>query len=627
MICTQNLFHTTSKIVALARSGQITCARKIFNEMPFRDSIAWNAMLTSYTQLDFHNESLLLFRCMRISDTRPDHFTLTATLSACAGAYELQCGTQIHTLVTVLGYRSYLPVNNALIDMYGKCSNPLSARKVFEEMKHRNEVSWCSFLFAQTNSAQFDVAHEVFSMMPKRVEIAWNIMIAGYARNGEVESCLTLLKEMTESMCQPDQWTFSALMNACAEALEFWCGCMVHALVIKSGWSSAAEVKNSVLSFYAEVGCHENAIKIFESIGTLTQVSWNAMIDTYMKLGNTHEALLVFQRAPEKNIVSWTSMIAGFAKNGPGEEAGSFFVDMVRSGVQPDDFTFGAVLHACSSLAVLGHGKMVHGCILRYGFHAYVFIGNGLVNMYAKCGDLEGSVRIFRNIPDKDLVSWNAMLFAFGLHGQAIQAVQVFEEMVENGVKPDNVTFIGLLMSCSHAGLIEESHVLFETMRSVYGLSPEMDHVTCMVDMLGRGGYLAEAKELVDKYSEVGGGETSSWEALLGACSAQGDIGFGKSLGESLKILEPHKEASYVSLSNLYCASGQWKEAEMVRKMMVNQGVKKMPGCSWIQVRNKVKAFVAGKHSYSCMNDELCNVLSLIDFEMRNPCCCVGVQI
>ncbi|KAI5324213.1 PREDICTED: pentatricopeptide [Prunus dulcis] len=618
MSCTQTLFQTTSKIAALARSGQMTCARKLFDEMTHRDSVAWNAMLTSYTHLGFHQEALSLFHQMRIYDTGPDHFTLTATLSACASGCNLRCGTKVHALVTVLGYQSYLPVNNSLIDMYGKCLDPSSARRVFEEMKLRNEVTWCSFLFAQTNSSQFDVARHVFSMMPRRVEIAWNIMIVGYARYGEVESCLDLLKGMKESLCQPDQWTFSALMNACAEALEFWHGCMVHALIIKSGWSSAAEVKNSVLSFYAELGFHGSAVKIFESTGILTQVSWNAMIDAYMKQGNTHEALLVFQRAPEKNIVSWTSIISGYAGNGHGDEAAKFFVDMVRSGVQPDDFTFGAVLYACSSLAVLGHGKMVHGIILHYGFHAYVFIGNGLVNMYAKCGDLQGSVRAFSDILQKDLVSWNAMLFAFGLHGQAIQALQIFKEMVENGVKPDNVTFIGLLMTCSHNGLIEESRALFETMGSVYGISPEMEHVACMVDMLSRSGYLAEAKELVGKYSEVSSAETSSCEALLGACFAQGDVGFGRKLGESLKILEPHKETSYVLLSNLYCASGQWKEAEMVREMMVDQGVKKMPGCSWIEVRNKVTAFVAGKHSNPCMN-ELCNILHFINFEMRNP--------
>ncbi|KAL6225345.1 hypothetical protein ACLB2K_004195 [Fragaria x ananassa] len=555
---------------------------------------------------------------MRISNATPDHFTFTATLSACAAASSLQCGATVHGLVTVFGYQSYLPVNNALVDMYGKCLDPFSANRVFEEMRLRNEVTWCSLLFAYTKSGLFDAAREVFCVMPRRVEIAWNVMILGYTRNGEVQLCLGLLREMKESLCPPDQWTFSAVMSACAETLEFRCGCMLHAVIIKSGWSSSVEVKNSVLSFYAELGCLDDAVKVFESGNMLTQVSWNAMIDAYMKLGNSHGALRVFQLSPEQNIVSWTSMISGYARNGHGEEAAVFFVEMMRTGLEPDDFSFAAVLHACSNLALLGCGEMFHACIIHYGFHAYVFIGNGLVNMYAKCGDLKGSIRAFHEILHKDLVSWNAMLFAFGLHGKAIESLQVFEQMVVTGFKPDNVTFIGLLMACSHSGLIGESCALFESMQRIYGFSPEKDHVACMVDMLGRGGYLAEAKKLADKYCSLYSAKTSSCEALLGACSAHGDLGFGKHFGESLKITEPHNETSYVLLSNLYCASGQWKEAEMVRKRMADQGVKKMPGCSWIEVRNEVLCFVAGKNSNPFM-DKVYNTLQYINFEIRNP--------
>ncbi|KAH0996404.1 hypothetical protein GBA52_020268 [Prunus armeniaca] len=147
MICTQTLFQPTSKIAALARSGQITRARKLFDEMSHGDSITWNAMLTSYTQLGFHQKAISLFHHMRISDTGPDHFTLTATLSACAGAFNLRCGIDVHALITILGYQLYLLINNSLIDMYGKCLNPSSARRVFEEMKLRNEITWCSFFF------------------------------------------------------------------------------------------------------------------------------------------------------------------------------------------------------------------------------------------------------------------------------------------------------------------------------------------------------------------------------------------------------------------------------------------------------------------------------------------------
>lgn len=614
-----NLYRTTSKIVSLARLGQISCARQLFDYMQDRDVVSWNAMLSSYTQMGLFPEALSLFQQMRVSHVNPDQFSFTATLNACAGLNDIQNGTRLHALVLVFGYESSLPVNNSLVDMYGKCSKPCSANKVFKEMNERNEVTWCSMLYAYTNTGQFNLANEVFCVMPNRVTIAWNIMIVGHAKYGEIELCLSLFKEMRENLFLPDQWTLSALMNACAESSEAKYGYMVHAFVIKTGWSSAVEAKNSILSFYAKLGNQSHAIKEFESTGMLSQVSWNAIIDAYMKKGDIEEAFSVFQRAPEKNVVSWTSMITGYARNSNEEQALSFFVEMIKNCLCPDDFTFGAVLHACSSLAVLGLGSMVHGCVVHYGFQAYVYVGNGLVNMYAKCGDIEGSIRAFSEILDKDLVSWNAMLYGFGMHGLASEALQLYNHMIASGTKPDKVTFIGLLITCSHVGLIEEGRMFFESMESIYGLSYEIDHVACMVDMLGRGGYLKEAEELANKHSGAVCGKTSSSEALLGACYVRGDVEFGTNLGEDLRSSEPKKEMSFVLLSNLYCASGKWKEAEMVRKAMVDQGIQKLPGCSWVQVRNDVAAFVAGNNSHPSMG-KIFEILHSLEFEIRNPC-------
>ncbi|OWM83468.1 hypothetical protein CDL15_Pgr012949 [Punica granatum] len=554
--------------------------------MPHRDSVAWNAMITAYSQLGFRQESLFLFGRMRIAGAQPDHFTLTASLTACAGSSELLYGAKVHALVYVLGYQCHTAVNNSLIDMYGKCLSPTSADKVFEEMGVRNEVSWCSLLFAHVNCSQIDAANEVFNAMPERVTVAWNIMIAGCARHGEVQSCLRLFKEMRASSCEPDQWTLSSLMNSCSESLELQYGFVVHACIIKSGWELAAESKNSILTFYAKLCCQDDAVKMVESFEMLTPVTWNAIIDAYMKSGDTEKALLAFQRVPEKNIISWTTIISGLARYGQGEQALIYFVDMLRNSIRPDDLSLGAVLHACSCLAALGHGKMIHGCVITYGFQACVYVGNGLINMYAKCGDITGSGHAFDEISGKDLVSWNAMLFGLGMHSRANEAFELLEEMVACGAKPDRVTFIGLLMTCSHLGLLEKGQALFKLMETKYGLGREIDHLSCMIDMLGRGGHLLEAKELVKENPG-----TSTLEALLGVCAAHEEAEIGIISGESLKNLEPMKEMGYVMLSNLYCASGKWKEAEMVRKAMAVNGVKKEPGCSWVEeVVAKVKS-------------------------------------
>ncbi|MED6205471.1 hypothetical protein PIB30_018073 [Stylosanthes scabra] len=535
------LFRTTSKIVVLARSGRISHARNLFDEMPHRDPVAWNAMLSAYSNLGLYQQSLALFETMRISHSKPDDFSYSAALSACASSSCLPFGTRIHALVLVSGYRSSLPVGNSLVDMYGKCLCPDDASKVFDEMTDRNEVTWCSLLFAYANSCQFGMAFHLFHSMPKRVEIAWNIMIAGHARCGEVESCLHLFKEMCESSYLPDQWTLSALMNACSESMELLYGCMVHGFVIKSGYT----------------------------------------------------------------------------RNGNGEQALNMFVEMMRNYVPLDDLVAGAVLHACASLAILDHGKAMHSCVIHHGLDKHLYVGNSLVNMYAKCGDIESSRLSFHGIIKKDIVSWNSMLFAFGLHGHANEALCLYGEMVAFGVRPDEVTFTGLLMTCSHLGLIDEGFAFFESMSLEFGLSPGMDHVACMVDMLGRGGYVAEAISLAKKYSKTSRDRTNSWEVLLGACYTHSDLGTGSSVGEYLKHLEPQKEVGYVLLSNLYCASGQWKEAEMVRKAMMDQGVRKVPGNSWIEIRNKVTAFVSGNNSYPDMA-EISKMLCFLELEMRH---------
>ncbi|KAL1209915.1 Pentatricopeptide repeat-containing protein [Cardamine amara subsp. amara] len=616
------LVRLTSKIASLAKSGRITSARQVFDEMPERDTVAWNTMLTSYSHLGLHQEAISIFTHLRFSDAEPDDYSFTSILSTCASLGDVRLGRKIQSLLIRSGYGAALPVNNSLINMYGKCSDTLSANKVFRDMCNdsRNEVTWCSLLFAYMTAEQFEAALDVFVEMPKRVDFAWNIMISGHAQCGKIESCLSLFREMLESEFESDCYTFSSLMNACSDTLNLVFGRMVHAVMVKSGWDSAVEAKNSVLSFYAKLGCKDDAMRELESIDVLTQVSWNSIIDACMKIGETDKALEVFHVAPEKNIVTWTTMIAGYGRNGDGEQALRFFVEMMKSGVDSDHFAYGAVLHACSGLALLGHGKMIHGCLIHRGFRGYAYVGNALVNLYAKCGDINESNRAFGDIGNKDLVSWNTMLFAFGIHGLADQALKLYDNMIASGTKPDNVTFICLLTTCSHSGLVEEGCMIFKSMVKDYGIPLEVDHVTCMIDMFGRSGHLAEAKDLATTYNSLiaNHSNSSSWEALLGACAAHWQTELGREVSKVLNIAKPSEEMSFVLLSNLYCSSGRWKEAEDVRREMVERGVKKTPGCSWIEVGNQVATFVVGDCSHPRV-EELCATLNCLQHEMRNP--------
>ncbi|CAA0807116.1 Pentatricopeptide repeat-containing protein -mitochondrial [Striga hermonthica] len=338
--------------------------------------------------------------------------------------------------------------------------------------------------------------------MPGRAVVAWNTVIAGCSKWARPELCLDLFRKMLgKDYCGSDNWTLSAVMNSCSEMCEPCYGHMVHGFVIQTGWENAVEVSNSVLSFYIKFGEEDEILKAVEAVRTFNEVSCNVIIEAYMKIGNLKEACRVFQSLPKRNLISSTSMIAGCVRNGHEEQALNLFIDLMRSFIRPDDVTLGVVLHACSNLAALSRGQAVQGHVIKSGFLAYCYVGNSLVNMYAKCGDILDARRAFEDIPLKDLISWNTMLFAFGLHGQSVRALRVLKEISASGLRPDKVTFIGLLMACSHSGLIDKGISLFESMSLKYGLQPDTDHIACVVDMLVRGGKFEKAEEFVNKHS------------------------------------------------------------------------------------------------------------------------------
>ena len=441
---------------------------------------------------------------MRLSGTRPDEFTLTAALAAASDLHDLTAGTKLHALALCSGFYS-LPVANSIVDMYGKCCCPFDAARAFHLMERHNEVSWCSLLHAYTNCGLLQKAHHLFNEMPSKNTVAWNVMIMGSTLCNEPAMSIDLFKRMLLSGSEADTVTFSGLLNACAELDQPCFGRMIHSMIFQIGWIDAVEISNSILSFYAAFGFKNDAVKIFAAMRIQNQVSWNAMINAHMKVGSVEEALSLFKRAPKINIISWTSMIGGFAKNGHGEEALSAFVQMMKDSYRPDDFTFGAVLHACTILAVLGYGKMVHSCVIQSGFGSFIYVSNGMVNMYAKCGDIGDASRVFDGMQWKDVVSWNAMILGFALHGWASKAFDVYKEMVSSDILPDKLTFLGLLMACSHSGLVEDGRGFFDMMQSVHGLSPDFDHVNCIIDMLGRAGHLKEASKLSEGYSRLVG--------------------------------------------------------------------------------------------------------------------------
>ncbi|KAL6845976.1 hypothetical protein ACP4OV_023424 [Aristida adscensionis] len=610
------LAAATSRIASLGRAGDAAAARAVFDAMPRRDAVAWNAMLTAYARAGRPASALKLFA----GAPAPDAFTVTAALAAAADLRCAAAGAQLHARLLRLGLRAPLPVGNALVAMYARCARAGDAARAFREMRDRNALSWCSLLHAYVASGNMSLAHELFDEMPDRSSVAWNTLLAGYSHSRNANQCLLLFNKMRVSGLAFDDATLCILVDACVELPHPSTGFAVHKIVVQSGWNAIAEVSNSLISLYTKFSLLDEAVRIFESMEVRTIVSWNSMIDAHMKLGHTEQAAALFRSVPETNVISWTAMIGGLARNGCPDEAFALFVEMLSNGhTHPDDFTFGAVLHACATAVSLAGGRMIHGSMFQIGFASYLYVANSLMDMYAKCGDVEGASNVFNGIVVKDLISWNTMLFGFAINGLANDALAVYDSMSSHRVRPDEVTFAGLLTACSHSGFLEQGKALFESMVSVHGLEPKPEHVACVIDMYARSGNILKAMEMLDRYSEPTQAHNKDInEAMLTALSSDHlNVRVGSKVGNAMLIRKPARDAGYVMLSNLFCATGQWDEADRIRRAMAEQGVKKSPGCSWIEVMGVVKVFVSGVKDLAHTGAVFDVIIHLLHDEMK----------
>ncbi|KAJ1290459.1 hypothetical protein BS78_02G245200 [Paspalum vaginatum] len=621
-----SLASATSRIASLGRAGDAAAARAVFDAMPRRDAVAWNAMLTAYARAGQPRDALALFS----RAPAPDAFSFTAALAAAAALRCPAAGAQLHTRLLRVGLRAPLPVGNALVAMYTKCARADDAARAFREMRERNVLSWCSLLHAYVSSGQLTLAQELFDEMPNRNNVAWNTLLMGYSRSGNASQCLRLFNKMRLAGQACDDATLCILVDACTELAHPSIGSAIHKIVVQSGWSAIAEVSNSLISLYTKFSLLGDAVRIFESMEVQTVVSWNSVIDAYMKLGYVEQASSLFRSVPETNVISWTAMIGGLARNGRADEALALFVELLaHEHIHPDYYTFGAALHACATAASLASGRMVHGRAFQSGFASYLYVANSLMDMYGKCGDVEGGKNVFSAIVSKDLVSWNTMLFGFSINGWVNEALVVYDSMISRSVRPDEATFAGLLTACSHSGRLEQGKTLFELMVSVHGIQPEPEHLSCILDMYARSGNIAKAIEILDQCSETAQAHNSGIrEALLSACSSEAehlDVRAARKAAKDLVSAESARDVGYVMLSNLCCATGQWSEAEQARRAMAEHGVRKSPGCSWIEVRGAVKVFVSGAQDPD-RTGSVSDAILLLHGEMRNSTMDCDVQ-
>ncbi|XP_073113449.1 pentatricopeptide repeat-containing protein At3g03580 [Elaeis guineensis] len=625
-----DLYVGNSLINMYARLGSLDEARKVFDRMHRRDIVSWNTLISGYSANGEWEESVEVYSELRIAGLVPDCFTVESVLPACGCLGDVESGRMIHGLVCKIGIEEDRLVNNGLIAMYCNFENLTDARRIFDMMIGRDTISWNTMIDGYYQSGDFDMALELFReivvasnldlftititlhvchdvgvlklgasvhgytirngyecdivalnalvamyskcgnlFMSRKVfdqmdygdSVPWNSLIGGYVSRGFFGEGTDLFKSMKESKVRPDSVTTVTLVSMCTKLLDSRQGKGLHCDAIKRGLGSNLFVSNALLDMYSKCDSLEDALKVFESMETPDAVSWNTIISGSVQNGNCNLAFKLLSQMKVK-------------------------------GPKVDIATILGILPACSFVAAKRQGKEIHACIFKLGLHTDVPVRNALIEMYSKCGSLYYAVRIFEHMNTKDIVSWTSLVCAYGMYGEGKKALKAFRRMEETGIRPDHVAFIAVMYACSHAGLVEEGKMHFKRMEKDYNIMPNMEHYACMVDLLARSGKLTEAEKFIEEMPLKP--DVSIWGALLSACRFSGETKMAERVAEKIMALDSENTGYHVLISNIYASTGKWDIVGNLRKSMKDKKMKKDPGFSWIEIRNKVYVFGTG---------------------------------
>ncbi|KAF6141745.1 hypothetical protein GIB67_027923 [Kingdonia uniflora] len=510
----------TKLIIFYGKIGDVVYARGVFDSMSNRSVVSWTAMISGYTQNGYLEEALRVFSMMRMSGVKANQFTYGSVLRACTSLGCLESGKQVQGCVMKSRFSWNVFVLSALVNLHSKCGVMEDARYLFEAMGEREVV-------------------------------CWNSMIGGYVVQGLVDNSFGLFRSMLNEGVMPDQFTFGSILKGCAGSRSLTAAYQIHVFVIHLGFQSHLAVTGS-------------------------------LIDAYVKCESVWSARLLYDSLLYKDLISCTSLITEYAREGTyNKEALDIFSEINQSGVKMDNVVLCSMLNICANIASLSLGRQIHAFAFKIQPDNDIAMGNALIDMYAKSGEIKDANRSFSEMHEKNVITWTSLISGYGKHGYGEEAVSLLGMMEDKGLKPNDVTLLTVLFACSQTGMIKEGQQCFSSMISEYKINPRAVHYSCMVDLLARGGQLEQAHDLICEMNVKP--NASLWGAILGASRMYGNLSLGEVAAKHLFELEPDNSVNYVALASMYAANGLWEKAWKVRKLMEDRGVKKDPGSSFIQ--------------------------------------------
>ncbi|KAG1365654.1 pentatricopeptide repeat-containing protein [Cocos nucifera] len=504
-----------SLIVMYFRTGMKDSGVKVFGKTQEKDIVSWNTVISGFVQEEDEKQVVDLFSNMLLSGLKPNQVTLSVIFRLCGAKDDLSLGLQFFCFACHLGYLNDVLVVNSLINMFSKCYVVESAYFLFSNLTTRNLVTW-------------------------------NEMIQGYNLNGYGLEALQLFHSMVELGIEADEFTYLNVLGA-FQGNQKTCE-QIHTKVIKSGFDSCSFVCSSLINAYSSFGLVGTYFKIFQDFRTVDLVSWGTIISAFLKKGFCSEAL-------------------------------SLVNSLRETGQKPDEFILGSAMNACANIALLNQTKCVHSLVIKGGYEKHFCVGSAVIDAYAKCGDINSSKQAFDSVSrDDDAILFNTMISAYSHHGLITDAIELFEKMKCANLCPTHATFVAVISSCSHLGLVEQGQHFFDTISSAYGMYPSRDNFACFVDLLARNGLIEKAKDVIENMPYEPW--PAVWRSLLSGCRIYGNKEIGELAAEQILKLMPNNDGAHVLLSNIYAEDGRWEDAEKVRMKMEEKGVQKACGYS-----------------------------------------------
>ncbi|KAB1669913.1 hypothetical protein ERO13_A10G118300v2 [Gossypium hirsutum] len=560
-----DMFILNSLIHFYAECGEIVLGQKVFDEMIDRNVVSWTSLICGYARSGLAKEAVELFFEMVEEGTRPNSVTMVCVISACAKLRDLELGERVRGYISSLGVKVNTLMVNSLVDMYMKCGAFDTAKRLFDECEQKNLV-------------------------------VCNTIMSNYVHSGMVREALFILEAMLRQRLVPDRVTILSTISVSAQLGSIFLGKCCHAYVLRNGLEGWDSISNALIDMYMKCGKQEVAFAVFHHMANKTVVSWNSVMAGYIRNGDLSSAWEVFNNMPESDLVSWNTIISALVQESMFEQAIELFRTMQNKGIKADRVTMVSIASACGYLGALDLAKWIHAYIKMNKIPCDLRLSTALVDMFARCGDPSTAMKIFNNIEKRDVSAWTAAIGAMAMEGNGNQAIELFNKMLRQGVKPDGVVFVGLLTACSHGGLVEQGRDIFKSMTSVHKISPQIVHYGCMVDLLGRAGFLEEALDLI-KLMPMEPNDVI-WGSLLAACRMHRNLDMAGYATERMKELASDRTGIQVLLSNIYASAGKWTDVAKVRLQLKEKGARKVPGSSSIEVNGQIHEFTSGDESH-----------------------------